>query len=34
MDGESEDELVERCNALMVQSDIVLFMKGDRETPR
>ncbi|GAA5875327.1 hypothetical protein JCM8547_003205 [Rhodosporidiobolus lusitaniae] len=31
---ESEEELEKRCHELMKQSDVVLFMKGDRETPR
>lgn len=31
---ESEEELVKRCEELMKQSQVVLFMKGDRETPR
>ncbi|GAA5966131.1 hypothetical protein JCM8115_003032 [Rhodotorula mucilaginosa] len=31
---ESEEELAQRCQELMKQSDVVLFMKGDRETPR
>ncbi|BGP33258.1 glutaredoxin [Rhodotorula toruloides] len=31
---ESEEELAARCDKLMKQSDVVLFMKGDRETPR
>ncbi|KAL8284079.1 hypothetical protein RQP46_005192 [Phenoliferia psychrophenolica] len=31
---ESEEELVKRCGELMVKSDVVLFMKGDKETPR
>lgn len=25
---------MKRCNELMNQSDVVLFMKGDRDTPR
>jgi len=31
---ESEEELTKRCGELMNQSDVVLFMKGDRDTPR
>ncbi|GAA6017691.1 hypothetical protein JCM8202_000381 [Rhodotorula sphaerocarpa] len=31
---ESEEELAKRCEELMKQSDVVLFMKGDRDTPR
>ncbi|GAA6015628.1 hypothetical protein JCM11491_007178 [Sporobolomyces phaffii] len=31
---ESDEDLTKRCNALMQQSDVVLFMKGDRNTPR
>ncbi|KAM0746703.1 putative thioredoxin [Meredithblackwellia eburnea MCA 4105] len=31
---ESDKELEERCRALMGKSDVVLFMKGDREVPR
>ncbi|GAA5929953.1 PICOT family protein [Sporobolomyces koalae] len=31
---ESEEDLTQRCQELMKQSDIVLFMKGDRNTPR
>ncbi|GAA6028800.1 hypothetical protein JCM8097_007402 [Rhodosporidiobolus ruineniae] len=31
---ESEEELEKRCHELMKQSDVVLFMKGDRNTPR
>ncbi|GAA5999722.1 PICOT family protein [Rhodotorula paludigena] len=31
---ESDEDLVKRCEALMKQSDVVLFMKGDRNTPR
>ncbi|BGP25719.1 monothiol glutaredoxin-5 [Rhodotorula toruloides] len=31
---ESDAELAARCDKLMKQSDVVLFMKGDRETPR
>ncbi|BGP01106.1 Monothiol glutaredoxin-3 [Rhodotorula toruloides] len=31
---ESDEELAARCDKLMKQSDVVLFMKGDRETPR
>ena len=31
---ESEEDLVKRCQELMVKSDVVLFMKGDKETPR
>ena len=31
---ESEEDLVKRCEQLMVKSDVVLFMKGDKETPR
>ncbi|KAK4699820.1 monothiol glutaredoxin, partial [Phenoliferia sp. Uapishka_3] len=31
---ESEEELVKRCEELMVKTDVVLFMKGDKETPR
>lgn len=31
---ETEEELVTRCGELMTKSDIVLFMKGDRNTPR
>lgn len=31
---ETEEELEERCKALMGQSDVVLFMKGDPEVPR
>ncbi|GAA5980786.1 hypothetical protein JCM11641_002651 [Rhodosporidiobolus odoratus] len=31
---ESEEELEKRCHEVMKQSDVVLFMKGDRETPR
>lgn len=31
---ESEEDLVQRCEELMKQDDVVLFMKGDRETPR
>ncbi|KWU42810.1 glutaredoxin [Rhodotorula sp. JG-1b] len=30
----SEEELAQRCQELMKQSDVVLFMKGDRDTPR
>lgn len=33
-EGETDEELVQRCNDLMNQSDIVLFMKGDRTVPR
>ncbi|GAA5884738.1 hypothetical protein JCM16303_005253 [Sporobolomyces ruberrimus] len=33
-DEESEEELLKRCQELMKQSDVVLFMKGDRNTPR
>ncbi|GAA5896042.1 PICOT family protein [Sporobolomyces salmoneus] len=31
---ESDEDLTKRCNDLMKQSDVVLFMKGDRDTPR
>ncbi|GAA5827376.1 hypothetical protein JCM11251_003786 [Rhodosporidiobolus azoricus] len=31
---ESDEELEKRCQELMTQSDVVLFMKGDRNTPR
>ncbi|ORY84670.1 putative thioredoxin [Leucosporidium creatinivorum] len=31
---ESEEELEKRCGELMKQSSVVLFMKGDRDTPR
>jgi hypothetical protein len=31
---ESEEELQKRCEELMKQSGVVLFMKGDRDTPR
>ncbi|CEQ41189.1 SPOSA6832_02900 [Sporobolomyces salmonicolor] len=31
---ESDEELTKRSEALMRQSDVVLFMKGDRDTPR
>ncbi|GAA5987238.1 hypothetical protein JCM10908_001872 [Rhodotorula pacifica] len=31
---ESEEELAKRCEELMKQADVVLFMKGDRDTPR
>ncbi|GAA5889580.1 hypothetical protein JCM6882_007075 [Rhodosporidiobolus microsporus] len=31
---ESDEELEKRCHELMKQSDVVLFMKGDRNTPR
>ncbi|GAA5867987.1 hypothetical protein JCM1840_003642 [Sporobolomyces johnsonii] len=31
---ESDEELTKRSEALMKQSDVVLFMKGDRDTPR
>jgi hypothetical protein len=31
---ESEAEVEQRCHELMKQSDVVLFMKGDRDTPR
>ncbi|GAA6010043.1 hypothetical protein JCM10207_007532 [Rhodosporidiobolus poonsookiae] len=31
---ESDEELEKRCQELMKQSDVVLFMKGDRNTPR
>ncbi|BGP17558.1 hypothetical protein JCM10213_004099 [Rhodosporidiobolus nylandii] len=31
---ESEEELEARCHELMKQSDVVLFMKGDRDIPR
>ena len=33
-DEETEEELVTRCGELMTKSDVVLFMKGDRNTPR
>ncbi|SDA03058.1 BZ3501_MvSof-1269-A2-R1_Chr11g02858 [Microbotryum saponariae] len=31
---ESDEDLTKRCHELMKQSDVVLFMKGDRKTPR
>lgn len=31
---ESEEELAKRCDELMHQADVVLFMKGDRDVPR
>lgn len=31
---ENEEELEKRCEELMKQSSVVLFMKGDRGTPR
>jgi glutaredoxin-related protein len=31
---EDEEELEKRCHEIMKQSDVVLFMKGDRDTPR
>ncbi|EOR01169.1 hypothetical protein E3P92_01754 [Wallemia ichthyophaga] len=31
---ETEDQLNSRCNSIMNQSDVVLFMKGDPQTPR
>lgn len=31
---ESEEDLIQRCEELMKQDDVVLFMKGDRDTPR
>ncbi|KDE05228.1 hypothetical protein MVLG_04364 [Microbotryum lychnidis-dioicae p1A1 Lamole] len=31
---ESDEDLTTRCHELMKQSDVVLFMKGDRKTPR
>jgi len=34
VEDESDEELQKRCEALMTQSDVVLFMKGDRNTPR
>ncbi|GAA5908113.1 hypothetical protein JCM8208_003693 [Rhodotorula glutinis] len=34
VEDESDEELQKRCEALMNQSDVVLFMKGDRNTPR
>ncbi|GAA6059959.1 hypothetical protein JCM10212_001308 [Sporobolomyces blumeae] len=33
-DDESDEQLTERCHEIMKQSDVVLFMKGDRNTPR
>ena len=35
MDEEEDPEKLEaRCQAIMTQSPVVLFMKGDRQTPR
>ncbi|TNY24292.1 putative glutaredoxin [Rhodotorula diobovata] len=34
VEEESDEELQKRCEALMKQADVVLFMKGDRHTPR
>lgn len=31
---ESDESVAKRCHELMKQSDVVLFMKGDRNTPR
>lgn len=33
-DDESEEELEKRCKELMSKSEVVLFMKGDRDVPR